>query len=113
MGRVTVLKSKLAFGLSDWADDNEFAEIEKPKRGREEVWMESFTGHICLKWLFSVFIDIEQAVNIQLCGWELSELGTNHQHRRRNAVATWKRRQRDWKRREKEASGAELSQETS
>lgn len=88
MGRVTVLKSKLAFGLSDWADDNEFAEIEKPKRGREEVWMESFTGHICLKWLFSVFIDIEQAVNVQLCGWELSELETNHQHRRRNAVAT-------------------------
>lgn len=37
VGGVAVLKSRLAFGLSDWADDNAFVEIEKPKRGREDV----------------------------------------------------------------------------
>lgn len=37
VGGVVVLKFRLVFGLSDWVDDNVFVEIEKFKRGREDV----------------------------------------------------------------------------
>lgn len=36
---MAVLKSRLAFGLSDGADNNAFVEIEKPQKRREEVWL--------------------------------------------------------------------------
>lgn len=48
MGRVAILKSRLAFGLSNWADDNAFVEIEKPNRGREEVWLGGIFQGPCL-----------------------------------------------------------------
>lgn len=34
---VAVLSSRLAFALSTWEDNDAFVEIEKSKRGREEV----------------------------------------------------------------------------
>lgn len=66
------LKVQAGLWFECWTDDDACVETEKPKGRREEVWVgEILWGHILLKCLFPIFVDIKQAVSVQVCSWEL------------------------------------------
>lgn len=73
----------------------------------------NFQGPYLLEMVIFCLCRYRVSSQCTLCGWELSELERDHQHRRRNEVAAWESQQKDWERRGDEASGAEQSQETS